>query len=295
MYFYNLDVSEIHQVKKKYTFFIDPYEYMFFEYNQDPIMIQDIYDLSIDLAKYGIYAHQIILNKQGNPLTYINGTPYILLVMHPNLKKKIELSNLLSYNHITLSSNQKLRRDNWKSLWIEKMDYFEYQVNQFGKKFPIIRESFSYFLGFVETGISAFNEIHINNQKLVLSHKRLTYNHTLFDLYNPLNFIIDFQVRDVAEYFKEEFVHNQKVMEEIKKYIQNSRLTSEELQLFFIRMLYPSFYFDRYEMVLNNEVDESILIPIIDLSNQYEILLKDLYYFILNYTVLPNIEWIKKP
>ena len=34
-------------------------------------------------------------------------------------------------------------------------------------------------------------------------HKRIKLNSTLFDLYNPLNLIIDFKVRDFAEYIKD--------------------------------------------------------------------------------------------
>lgn len=295
IYFYDLDVSEIHQVKKKYTFKIASYEYMLFEYHHDPTLIDEIYDLSTNLLRYGIYCHQIVLNKQSKPLTYINGVPYILLKMYPELNKKIDLKDLLSYNNIPISNIQKLRRDDWKSLWIEKMDYFEYQVSQFGKKFPLIRESFSYFLGFVETGISFLNTVNFKNEKLVLSHKRLTSNHTLFDLYNPLNFIIDFRIRDVCEYFKEKFVHDANILDEIKNYLLTNHLSAGELQLFFIRMLYPSFYFDRYEMILNEEGDESVLIPILENVEKYEKLLKELYMFISLYVSLPNVEWIKKP
>ena len=40
---------------------------------------------------------------------------------------------------------------------------------------------------------------------LTISHKRITNQTTLFDLYNPLELIIDLNVRDVAEYIKFKF------------------------------------------------------------------------------------------
>ena len=43
-------------------------------------------------------------------------------------------------------------------MWIRKIDYFEYQISQFGKKYPIIRESFNYYVGLAENGISLLNK-----------------------------------------------------------------------------------------------------------------------------------------
>ena len=71
-------------------------------------------------------------------------------------------------------------------------------------------------------------------------------------------------------------------------------LTRYEYLMFFIRMLYPSFYFDLYEDIMHYNKDEKLLIPAIEHINEYEILLKKLYIFIGNIVTLPEIEWIKK-
>ena len=88
----------------------------------------------------------------------------------------------------------------WKQLWSNKVDYFEYQITQVGKKYPLIRESFSYYIGVVEAGICLLN----NSKKLRCSvaHKRITKNEDLFEFYNPTNYILDTRVRDLSEYFK---------------------------------------------------------------------------------------------
>lgn len=36
-------------------------------------------------------------------------------------------------------------------MWVQKIDYFEYQVSQMGKKYPVIRESSIYYVGLAES------------------------------------------------------------------------------------------------------------------------------------------------
>ena len=99
-------------------------------------------------------------------------------------------------------ANKNLDCSDWKRLWEEKIDYFEYQLSQFGNKHPLIRESFAYYTGYVEMAISLLNDLPKKNNNLVLTHKRIRGNSTLYDLYDPFNFVIDHKVRDAAEYFK---------------------------------------------------------------------------------------------
>ena len=58
-------------------------------------------------------------------------------------------------------------------------------------------------------------------------------------------------------------------------------------------MLYPSFYFDVFEDVMNSKIDDKELIKVIDLKCIYQKIIKKIYYFISNITDIPKIEWIK--
>ena len=60
----------------------------------------------------------------------------------------------------------------------------------------------------------------INSSSLSITHRRIGVNSTMFDLYNPLNLIIDYKVRDVSEYLKDAFFNN------VNVYVSAS-LTSE--------------------------------------------------------------------
>ena len=56
-------------------------------------------------------------------------------------------------------------------------------------------------------------------------------------------------------------------------------------------MLFPTYYFDLYEKVINNEIDESEIKKIIVKADSYEKILKQIYYHFKNNQL--NIEWLE--
>ena len=127
-----------------------------------------------------------------------------------------------------------------------------------------------------------------------LSHRRLFFNSTLYDLYNPLNFIVDTKVRDIAEYLKDCFFHNHDIRDEIQYFLNYSHLQCNDYQLLFARFLFPSYYFDCYEKIIDHGWDEKNLLPIILKNKDYEIILKQIYETISYHCQIPEIFWLKK-
>ena len=295
-YFYNLNSFDIHQVDGIYKFNINDNLYCFLEYTRDIREIKEIYNLSLELLHKGVYCHQIIPNKNGEFITYVNQKPYVLLQVYIDMDKKISLEDIEFFSNSTslFEYNEILKRNNWNVLWESKIDYFEYQMSQLGKKYHLIRDSFNYYIGLVENGISLFNSIKIDYKYYSVQHRRIKYNDTLFDLYNPLNFVIDLKIRDISEYFKEQFIYYDNVFNDIKEYLIRNNLSTYECLMFFIRMLYPSFYFDLYEEIIEERKQEKNLLNIIDKTNNYQLLLKNIYLFLNNYIPVPEIEWLKK-
>ena len=135
--------------------------------------------------------------------------------------------------------------------------------------------------------------MNIKPNNLSICHNRIKRNTTLFDLYNPFNFIIDSNVRDIVEYVKDCFMYDDP-FPLIEKYIKRNNLSDNELKLLFIRMLYPSFYFDKYEEIIENNESEEQIDKIIKRTNEYEELLKKTYILIRNICYLPEIDWLIK-
>ena len=293
-YYYNLHLSDIHQIEGIYRFNLNGIEYAFTQYKRNLNEIRELYELSLLLFQNGIMVHQFVLNKENQLITYVNQKPYVLLQIYNNSKQNITINDINNFSFSSSILKLPEKQVNWANLWSDKIDYFEYQVNQFGKKNPLIRESFSYFSGLVENGISLFNILELDYNNYSVSHQRLSSKDTMFEFLNPMNLIIDYKVRDACEFYKEKFLNKQSISNEIKEYLSNKNLNVYEILLFFIRMFYPSFYFDKYEYIINNEEDDYQLKNIIELSDIYEKLLKEIYFYLSKYINMPDIEWIKK-
>ena len=64
--------------------------------------------------------------------------------------------------------------------------------------------------------------------------------------------------------------------------------------MLYARLLYPSYYFDIYEKVMNNEENEDKLVEIISLVDEYEEYLKQVYLLISKYSYIDSVDWIMK-
>ncbi len=295
-YYYHITTDDIHQIDGIYKFTFQNQYYALYPFEGDLNYIDKIYQFSLMLLRQGVYCHQIMPNSNQQLITYIYQIPYVLLRSNYPMEEKITAEHVIEFSNITnnITYQGDLRHDNWEKLWSNKIDYFEYQVNQFGKEYPIIRESFGYFVGMAETGISLLNQMNLEYKNLVVAHRRIKRNQTVFDLYNPLFLIIDFKIRDICEYFKESFIHNEDIWEDIQYYLTHNALTSYEYLMFLIRMFYPTFYFDTFENIIEHNSNEKLLLPIIGLVDKYEQLLKKIYVYISQFVVVPEIDWIKK-
>lgn len=290
-YYYNLNPENIHLSNKNYKFVIDNKFYTLYLCN-DNDNLEKTYEMNQKLLINNIYNHIIVLNINNDITTDIDNKKYILFNTYDEMNQKLVLEHIINFNYIT--SNLNIEQEiKWKNMWMQKIDYFEYQISEIGHKYPIIRDSISYYIGMTETAISLLNDIKI--QKMCISHKRIQHNDTVFEIYNPINFVIDNQVRDVSEYFKIQFFYdNKNILDDVIHYLKTTNLSTDEIKLFFIRMLYPSYYFDMYELIINNSLEEDELLNIVKLSNDYEKLIKELYIYLSEQSLLPSIEWLKK-
>ena len=295
-YFYNLQPENIHQYEKQLKFNYNNTNYVFLPCYRKEEELKDLQRQATFFFSNGIYCHQFVTNINSSIITLVNNVPYVLLLIYVNDNRIITFDDLIWFSNISPISNvDSLRRDNWFSLWIEKIDYFEYQVSQFGKTFPLLRESFSYFAGMAETGISFLKSINTNYEKtLSLSHGRVKKDNSLFDLYNPLNFIIDNKSRDICEYFKECFFKGLDKTDDLFNYISYNNLTRADYLLLYARMLFPTFYFDVYELIVHGNLSEKEILPIIHKIEDYELFLNQLHNYLKQYVEIASIEWINK-
>lgn len=294
-YYYNLKIAKLLTNKNNYYFLIDGKEYFFGQYLRTPQELEDILLCCQELKFSNINVHDFIYNIKNQLLTDIEGKKYILLKIN-NKNEKFDIIDLIDFNKkIKLSAKKKeLYRNNWELLWSSKIDYIESQLNEI-KIDSIIHKSIDYYIGLSEIAIQYVNIINnkyelSENDKITLSHKRIYYPNYALNYLNPLSFIFDLEVRDIAEYLKSVFFAGDDALLELDTYLKSVKLTPYSYNMLYARLLYPTYYLDIYEKVVNEKESSEKLIPIIKKSDEYNEFLKEAYSLIMKYAPLTKID-----
>lgn len=290
-YYYQLYPLDIHQKDKKFIFSIDDTEYVLIPYIDDAKRIERIEYILKILDYNQIKYNQIIKNTANTIVTYISNIPYVLIKININNQNNVIISDIIEFqNYMTSVLTEKIDINNLSSLWMDKVDYFEYQVSQFGIKFPIIRHSFNYFIGLAENAIMVINSISKKEIVGTISHFRVSVSEKITDLYNPLNFVIDSKIRDISEYLKGKMFFYD-ISSEFSYYFNLKYFSNDEIILFLARMLYPTYYFDVCENSIeaNNEDPLKIIVSKVSL---YEQNIKYIYNYLRKMFQIPEIGWL---
>lgn len=299
-YYYDIDVDELEESDGKYHFKFQNRDFFFVFYNRNLEELDDILLCVQNMREKGIAVNDLILNRNNSFLTKVNDYNYLLMAVS-NYSETYDIFDIVSVaSKLRLNNkNSKIYRNNWGNLWMQKIDYFEYQIRELGLDKPVIKDSFSYYVGLAENAISYVNNTSFKYQVLdapiVLSHRRVFYPNYKLNFMNPLSFIFDLEVRDVAEYLKAMFFgaeDTEEVLEDLKCYLKIRNLSVYEANMFYARLLYPSYYFDVYEEVMNKDRNEEDLVDIIKKCNSYEDFLKEAYLEISKYAPIEKIDWL---
>ena len=296
-YYYNIRIANLIKGSNDYYFFVGNDEYHLIKYDRPAEDLNSIYNLNIEMLKRNTLVHKIILNKDKQIVTLINNEPYILIKSCKYKNEKVNAHDINYFQNMTYNINfdKILLRNQWIKLWSEKIDYYEYQINQLGKEYPILCDSLSYFIGLGENAISyLINNIDDENDIFVVSHKRININKGSFEFFNPLNFVVDNRARDISEYIKESYFLEKFNLDEIKLFLNQNNLNKKEYMYLFSRLLFPTYYFDKYDEIINKKISEDIIISILNKIPDYEKFLLSIYRYIVyeKKVQLEPIEWI---
>lgn len=281
-YYYGIIVPD--KISDNGYFAYNNHLFCLYEYRRNIDEIESLILLNKYMVESNIHVNKIILNNFHEALTFYDGKYYCLVLIKYEYKKGY-------FNFFLAPINPKLnilKRNDWAYLWSSKVDYIEYQIEHLENVYPLLNGSINYYIGLAENAISYFKMLIIDKVPLYVNHRRILKN----DLYNPLELVIDYKVRDISEYLKISFFKNEKTIYEIKKFINNLNLNNIDYLLLYVRMLYPSYYFDVYEGIVNTNQNEESIQSIIDMVDDYERLLYEIYSLIKRKTNILGIDWI---
>lgn len=285
-YYYGLMISEFRKKDESFYFSIDNIKYEFVVYYGNIDKLYKIYSLLIGSNKY---CHEIIINTKNSIITFYDNKPYLLLKKNFYSNNIIKIIDIINYDILIYGSYEL----NWKELWKDKIDYYEYQITQYGLKYKKIKESLSYYIGLSECAINLLNYVKKDKLKYFISHNRIKYNETMDEFLNPTNIIIDSRVRDISEYFKSNYINDNIEIDEVIDFLDRSNFDYTESLLFLSRLIYPSYYFDVYDKIIQEKISEEKIDFITKKNTHYEVFLKKIYIYLKNKYKIPEVEWLE--
>lgn len=293
-HYYNIYPNKIYKDNNVIYFFIEDVKYYFVPYNRNIEDLNVLVELTNKLYLKNIKVHTFIKNKENKFYVENDHQKYVLLRVNTNENEEVDIYDVIRFNNLEVINDGKLNGGDLLKRWENTIDSFEKQVKELNNEYPKILNVFDYYIGLAENAVSYVKNIDLKDTQFFLSHKRIKFPLTTGLLYNPLGFIFDYKVRDLSEYIKESFFNAKVDEEEIFKIIDENTnyYNLNDIKLLYGRLLYPTYFFDLFEGVLNNEKSEEELKKIESLSNQYELFLKELYSSLkLKYNMEP-IDWI---
>lgn len=144
--------------------------------------------------------------------------------------------------------------------WIEKVEFVKqrylYEVDCHQKQYPFKMCLIRYHVGLAKTAITALNDLIFDYpQGLLLNtlcHRRLMAL-DFKNIFNPLNFISDNRARDLCDLYLHEIID----VKEVMNVFESQRYSVMEMQYFYCRLLYPSWFFDLIEAAYFNQESSS--------------------------------------
>ncbi len=300
-YYYSMYPIEIFESNSLYFFDYNDSKYIFVIYNRPEQDIKSLYELNKTLLGKDMLVNEIVVNNDNQIITNVNNQKYILLKINININSLINTYDLYSFINktIDLKTDDILDRTNWVTLWESKNDYYENQLEELIGNYKIINSYLNYYIGLAENAILYLKNNFNNYQDIRVSicHKRVRYNEKAYMFYNPMELICDYFIRDISEYVKSIFfISHEKAFNYVISFFNTFNPNYKEAQLFYARLLYPSYFFDIYDDVINGIKKEDEVEKIITQSSSYETFLLNVYLYISRFYNKPfdSITWINK-
>lgn len=286
--YYDILVDELNKSDNNYFFYFNNELFLFYLVLNDVNLVENIYKY---IVENNIESFNIILNKEGNLFSDVDKKKYVLLRVKGILKYEVKFDE---FKYYPVNSNGV----NWGTLWSERLDYYEVQIRELGIKYQTVLNSFGMFSGLAENAILYFNmtmeKFGDLESNVGIVHNRVKYPCYLIDYYNPVNFIIDYSVRDIGEYIKSYIISDDFDFNNVITLINRMYLNDLMFNLLYARLLYPTFYFDVFDKIILEDGKDSDIVFTLDKIDIYLDTLKRLYDRFNNEYQMFRIEWLNK-
>ena len=186
---------------------------------------------------------------------------------------------------------------NWGELWSERLDYYEIQLRELGYNYQTVLNSFGMFSGLAENAILYFNmskRMFNDNEVVGIVHNRMNYPCYLIDYNNPLNLVIDYNIRDIAEYIKAYLLSDAYDVNNVLLLLERLNVNNLMFNLLYSRLMYPTFYFDVFDKIILEDGKDSDIVCVLNVVDKYLDMLNKVYLKFKDKYSMLNVEWLNR-
>ena len=285
--YYNILLDEINKDSNNYFFYFNNDLYIFYLVLNDINVVELIYNF---IKENNIESFEIVLNKDGKLFCDVDNKKYSLLKIKGILKYEIKFEEFKFYP---------IDKEpyNWGELWSERLDYYEIQLRELGYNYQTVLNSFGMFSGLAENAILYFNmskRMFNDNEVVGIVHNRMNYPCYLIDYNNPLNLVIDYNIRDIAEYIKAYLLSDAYDVNNVLLLLERLNVNNLMFNLLYSRLMYPTFYFDVFDKIILEDGKDSDIVYVLNVVDKYLDMLNKVYLKYKDKYSMLNVEWLNK-
>ena len=249
-----------------------------------------INDLIKNTSNHYFFCYRFLLNKYNDIFTLVKDNIYVLIKLDDNYNKEVDLSMMIEFYNKSMNLINNVTPLNWESLWENKSNLLHYNISSNMSSNKQVAPLFYYYTGVLENAICYLKDANINDNKnfhLSFNHYRIKYPVKYIDFYNPINFYVDYDNRDISEYIKTLYYNAGQYKIELEYFLKVKKLNLYEVKMLFSRMIYPSHFIDLF-LSKNAKKNYHIFYE----TKKYEGFLRNTYNIINKYYKIPGIGWI---
>ena len=234
--------------------------YIISNFNRDEVEFEKVLNY---LISNNLKSLKVVMNKKGSYISEFNGEKYV--VMESDYENEIIdfpicIGGLINENNY------------WNEIWENRVVQLEKHKSELSLNKDIFY-ILNYYIGLIEICIYNYNLlIRKYGQKngLSIQHNRIEFPMYSFSYYNPVNYLFDFEFRDFAEYLKMRFFYSDFSTDEAISVIDNYNFDNFSINMFFVRLIYPTYFLELYDMQNKNNVYSDLFYDLLKKSSQYE-------------------------
>lgn len=234
--------------------------YIISNFNRDEVEFEKVLNY---LISNNLKSLKVVMNKKGSYISEFNGKKYV--VMESDCENEIIdfpicIGGLINENNY------------WNEIWENRVVQLEKHKSELSLNKDIFY-ILNYYIGLIEICIYNYNLlIRKYGQKngLSIQHNRIEFPMYSFSYYSPVNYLFDFEFRDFAEYLKMRFFYSDFSTDEAISVIDNYNFDNFSINMFFVRLIYPTYFLELYDMQNKNNVYSDLFYDLLKKSSQYE-------------------------